>query len=181
MVGSEYSRDPIEEGGMPVRKLAFGVAAVVALALAATPVAAQTVTPPCAEREGYSVLDTKGKHEDVDSPLIPGIADEPDYQDYSIVEYQYRMDLSGLADNPYATKANVKVNLTWDNDGDFDLHVFDGEGNELGSSTDFVADRVETVDLFDMPQCQDLRIRIANYLAPPAADMNLDTTLSGVS
>lgn len=164
-------------------KLTLGVVAVLALALTTTAAPAQTLepTPPCAPREGYSPLTVDGKHEEVTSPLIPGIADEPDYQDHSLVNYTYRMDLSGLADNPYATAADVKVNLTWDNDGDYDLHVFDGEGLELGSSTDFVADRVETVVLFAMPQCQDLRIRIANYLAPPALDMNLDTTLSNVT
>jgi hypothetical protein len=74
----------------------------------------------------------------------------------------------------------VNIDLNWDNDGDFDLYVYDSTDSLLGSSTDFVADRVETVTLIGAVHCTDFRVEIVNFIAPPALSMTLDTTVSGL-
>jgi hypothetical protein len=168
---------------MPVRRYILPVVAV--LALSATPVAAQTdpvPTPPCAVSEEFPTLGLSGKHEDVDAPPLPDTAQalgEP-FASMTHVDYSYRLDVSGSAEKPFATKANVGVNVAWDNDGDFDLYVLDKDGSELGSSTDFVADRVETVVLSGAAHCLDFTVRIQNFLAPPPLEMTLDLTVSSL-
>jgi hypothetical protein len=175
--------------GAPSWRLAVALSVVV-LTLVVTPASAQEPspsptpepTPPCAVSQEYPTLGLAGKHEDVDSPLLPDTAQalgEP-FTSETFVDYTYRLDVSGSADHPFATKANVNVNLNWDNDGDFDLYVLDKDGSELGSSTDFVADRVETVTIGAAAHCLDFRVRIQNFLAPPALEMTLDTTVSGL-
>jgi hypothetical protein len=168
-------------GFRPVRasRVVVGVAAV-ALALTVSPAVAQeepVPTPPCPTSAEYPTLGLDGKHEDVDSPLLP---DNPVAPEESRVLYKYRLDVSGSEANPFATKANVNVDLNWDNDGDFDLFVYDSSGSELGSSTDFVADRVEMVTLVQAPHCMDFQVEIVNFLAPPALSMTLDTTVSSL-
>jgi hypothetical protein len=169
--------------GTPLARLAVALSVVV-MALVATPAEAQepVPTPPCPTSEEYPTLGLTGKHEDVDSPLLPDTAQalgEP-FTSETFVDYTYRLDVSGSETHPFATKANVNVNLNWDNDGDFDLYVLDKDGSELGSSTDFIADRVETVTLGGAAHCLDFRVRIQNFLAPPALEMTLDTTVSGL-
>jgi hypothetical protein len=159
--------------------VAVGLAAVV-LALAVTPAAAQTEpvpTPPCPTSTEYPTLGLAGKHEDVDSPLLP---DNPVAPEESRVNYKYRLDVSGSETNPFATKANVAIDLNWDNDGDFDLYVYDSSDSLLGSSTDFIADRVESVTLVGAVHCTDIRIEIVNFIAPPALSMTLDTKVSNL-
>lgn len=161
------------------RRILIGLTAAV-LALAVTPAAAQTEpvpTPPCPTSADYPTVGLAGKKEDVDSPLIP---DNPVAPEESRVNYKYRLDFSGSETNPFATKANVNINLNWDNDGDFDLYVYDSTDSLLGSSTDFVADRVETVTLVGAVHCLDVRIEIVNFLAPPALTMTLETAISGL-
>ena len=156
------------------------VGAVMLIAVIVSPAVAQTEpvpTPPCATSADYPTVGLGGKHEDVDSPLLP---DNPVAPAESRVDYQYRLDFSGSETNPFATKANVTINLNWDNDGDFDLYVYDKDDSLLGSSTDFVADRVETVTLVGAVHCLDVRIEIVNFLAPPAVTMTLDTTVAGL-
>ena len=156
------------------------IGAVMLVALIVSPAVAQTEpvpTPPCATSSEYATVGLAGKHEDVDSPLIP---DNPVVPAESRVNYKYRLDFSGSAEKPFATKANVNINLNWDNDGDFDLYVYDSQDSLLGSSTDFVADRVETVTLMGVVHCADVRIEIVNFLAPPAVTMTLDTAISGL-
>lgn len=161
------------------------IPAIALLALFSTPAFAQTdpiPTPPCAVSPDYTTVGLAGKHEDVDSPLLPDTAQalgEP-FTSETFVDYSYRLDVSGSETKPFATKANVNINLNWDNDGDFDLYVYDKDGSQIGSSTDFVADRVESVALSAAAQCFDFRVRIQNFLAPPAATMTLDTTVSGL-
>jgi hypothetical protein len=169
---------------MPVSKLLVGAVAVVALTT--TPAVAQTPppepTPPCAVSQEYPTVGLTGKHEDVNSPLLPDTFQalgEP-FASETIVEYAYRLDVSGSATKPFATKANVNVTVNWDNDGDFDLYVLDKDGSELGHSTDFVADRSESVTLGGAAHCLDFRVRIQNFLAPPALEMTLDTTVSSL-
>jgi hypothetical protein len=154
--------------------------AVVALALAVSPAAAQEEpipTPPCPTSAEYPTLGLDGKHEDVDSPLLP---DNPVAPEESRILYKYRLDVSGSETNPFATKANVNIDLNWDNDGDFDLYVYDSSGSEVGSSTDFLADRVESVTLIQTPHCTDFQVEIVNFLAPPALSMTLDTTVTSL-
>jgi opacity protein-like surface antigen len=169
---------------MPVSKFLVGAVAVVALAT--TPAVAQTPppepTPPCAVSQEYPTVGLTGKHEDVDSPLLPDTAQalgEP-FASETYVDYPYRLDVSGSDTHPFATKANINVSVNWDNDGDFDLYVLDKEGSELGSSTDFVADRVESVTVAGAAHCLDFVVRIQNFLGPPALVMTLDTTVSGL-
>ncbi|MGH2691532.1 MAG: hypothetical protein ACRDHM_03420 [Actinomycetota bacterium] len=166
-----------------MNKLLIG--AVVALALVATPAVAQTEpvpTPPCPVSSEYPTLGLGGKHEDVDSPLLPDTLQalgEP-FTSQTYVNYKYRLDISGSETKPFATKANVAIDLNWDNDGDFDLYVYDSTDSLIGSSTDFVADRVENVVLVGTPQCTDFRVEIRNFLAPPAVTMTLDSTVSSL-
>ncbi|MGH2692017.1 MAG: hypothetical protein ACRDHM_05895 [Actinomycetota bacterium] len=166
-----------------MNKLFIGAVAV--LALIATPAAAQTEpvpTPPCAVSEEYPTVGLDGKHEDVDSPLLPDSLQalgEP-FTSQTYVSYKYRLDISGSAEKPFATKANVAIDLNWDNDGDFDLYVYDSTDSLIGSSTDFVADRIESVVLVGAPQCTDFRIQINNFLAPPSLAMTLDTKVSSL-
>ncbi|MGH2711045.1 MAG: hypothetical protein ACRDH9_07575 [Actinomycetota bacterium] len=166
-----------------MRRLILPTVAVVVLS--ATPIAAQVEpvpTPPCPVSEEFPTLGLTGKHEDVDSPLLPDSVQplgEP-FASESYVDYRYRLDVSGSETKPFATKANVTVNLAWDNDGDFDLYVYDKDDSQLGSSTDFVQDRVETVTLSGAAHCLDFRVRIQNFLAPPALEMALDTTVSNL-
>jgi hypothetical protein len=169
-----------------MRQIAHARAALVAfllatsLALAAFPAAAQTEpvpTPPCPTSTEYPTLGLTGKHEEVDAPLLP---DNPVAPEESRVNYTYRLDVSGSETNPYATKANVTVDVNWDNDGDFDLYVYDKDDSLLGSSTDFIQDRVETVVLSAAAHCLDFRVEIVNFLAPPPLEMSLDVKVSNL-
>ncbi len=71
------------------------------------------------------------------------------------------------------------MNLTWDNDGDFDVNVYDADNKLLGRSDDSLQDRVETVTLKGVAQCTDLRVEVVNALAPPALTMTLDINRLG--
>jgi hypothetical protein len=160
------------------------VPAVVALALIAAPAAAQEEpepTPPCETSEEYVTLGIDGKTEEVDSPPLPsaGQRGEP-FDTYSVTNYRYRLDVSGSEENPFATRANVSIDLEWDNDGDNELRVYDSTDSLLGSSTDFMPDYIETVFLIGVPHCTDLRAEIENFLAPPDLNMTLTSRVSSL-
>jgi hypothetical protein len=160
------------------------VPAVLALALIAAPAAAQTEpepTAPCPESEEYVTLGLDGKTEEVDSPPLPsgGQRGEP-FDTFSVTNYRYRLDVSGSPDKPFATKANVTIDLEWDNEGDNELRVYDSADSLLGSSTDFLPDYIESVTLIGVPHCTDFRAEIENYIAPPALNMSLKSTVSSL-
>lgn len=158
--------------------------ASLALILVAAPAAAQEEpepTPPCPTSDEYVTLGLDGKTEEVDSPPLPSVGQrgEP-FDTYSVENYHYRLDVSGSETNPFATRANVTIDLEWDNDGDNELRVYDSAGSLLGSSTDFMPDYIETVFLVGVPHCTDLRAEIENYLAPPDLNMTLTSKVSSL-
>ena len=159
--------------------------AVVLLALVAAPAAAQTEpvpTPPCPTSDKYTTVGLAGKDEAVDPLFLPsaGSRDEP-FASNSHANYLYRIDVSGSATNPFATKGNVTIDLSWEHDGDYDLYVYDSSDSAIATGQNgFVGVRPETATLIGLPHCTDIRVEIQNYLAPPSFDMHLKTTISGL-
>lgn len=170
-------------GPVQVPRSVIWLTAVV-LALAVTPAAAQeepVPTPPCPTSEQYATVGPEGMTEDVDSPPLPSLGQrgEP-FDTHSVRNHHYRLDVSGYEENLFATKANVTIDLEWDNDGDNELRLYDDTGSLLGSSTDFVQDYVESVVLFGIDHCTDLRAEVENYLSPPALNMTLTVRVSSI-
>ena len=165
------------------------IAAVITALVLAAPAGAQEVpeepepTPPCEESEEYATLGLDGATEDVEPALIPAVGhdilEEP-YREEAVTRYRYRLDVSGSEELPTAIRADVRFAVTWDNDGDFDLYVYDADGELLGSSTQFnpQAGAGETVQLSQIDHCADLTVEIVNYLASPLTTMEMRTTVS---
>lgn len=61
--------------------------------------------------------------------------------------------------------------LNWTNSSDYDLHVFDGEGNEIGvsnaSNIDGGDTKFEAVDVAEIPHCGDLTVEVRNWAGRP--------------
>ena len=162
------------------------VAATFAVAM---PVAAQAADPtaPCAESSEYTRLGLSGVHEDVTPsstlswPYI--VLDEEgsgNYPEESAVRFRYRVDVSGSSAKPLAQTADVRIALSWDNTSDYDLYVYDGNGELLsaGDQSNILAvGPGELVFLPQVPHCTDLQVDIVNYLGLPTSEMALDTTL----
>ena len=135
-------------------------------------------TPPCPTSEQFPTLGLAGRHEDVTMPLVPLAGDTGLEQ--SIARYTYRLDLSGSADVPNATQADVRFTLTWDDLSDLDLKVYDAAGTPLGQGAEFtiVAGALERVFLPDKAHCTDLRVEIHNFAGLPTSNVDLDVTVA---
>lgn len=177
-----------------MRKIALAAAA--AMVVAAAPVAAQTEpvpTAPCEASEEYTTLGIDGATEEVSPSPIPSVGHDFDdlagrndinYHEQSAVSYLYRLDLSGSPDVPAATKGRVNLTLGWDNDGDYDIYVYDTEGNLIGEGANQFnpqAGAGEQMMLSNAAHCTDFRIDIVNYLgASPVTAMELTAKVSGL-
>ena len=185
-----------------MRKTALAAAA--AMLLAAAPVTAQEVTEPvptapCEASEEYTTLGLDGAKETVTPSPLPSFShdfddlveevtgqDVPnrDYPAESAVSYLYRLDLSGSTTVPDASKARVQLNLNWDNDGDYDLYVYDAEGNSIGEGANGfnpLDGAGEASTLSNAAHCLDFRVDIVNYLgASPATAMDLTVKVSAL-
>ena len=182
-----------------MRKIALIAAA--ALFVAAAPVAAQEAeivpTAPCEASEDYATLGIDGAVEEVTPSPVPSFShdfddlveqvtgqDVPnrDYPAQSAVTYLYRLDLSGSEAVPAATTAGVALNLNWDNDGDYDLYVYDTEGNLIGEGQNGfnpLDGAGEAMSLSNAAHCLDFRVDIVNYLgASPVTEMTLTAKVS---
>jgi hypothetical protein len=181
----------------PMRKIALSAAA--ALLLAAAPVTAQEAeilpTEPCEVSEEYTTLGLDGTTEDVTPSPIPAVGtdfdtlvDEDDdsipYHEESTVSYLFRLDLSGSEVVPDASTGNVNLNLMWDNDGDYDLYVYDAEGNAIGEGANGfnpINGAGEQMMLSRTAHCTDFRVDIVNYLGvSPVTAMDLTAKISSL-
>ena len=184
-----------------MRKIALAAAA--AVFVVAAPVTAQEAeivpTAPCEASEDYTTLGIDGAAEDVSPSPVPSFShdfddlvesvtgqDVPnrDYPEQSAVSYLYRLDLSGSEAVPAAKAARVALNLTWDNDGDYDLYVYDTEGNLIGEGQNGfnpIDGAGEAMTLSSAAHCLDFRVDVVNYLgASPVTEMNLTAKVSNL-
>ena len=177
-----------------MRKIALAAAAA-ALLVSAAPVTAEepVATQPCAASEEYTTLGLAGAKEDVTPSPIPAVgtdfddlAEQPTigYHEESAVSYLYRLDLSGSPTLPTATKGRVNINLNWDNDGDYDLYVYDTQGKLIGEGTNGfnpLDGAGEAMTLSSAGHCTDFRIDVVNYLgASPVTAMDLTLKVSNL-
>ena len=180
-----------------MRKIALAAAA--ALFVAAAPVTAQEAeivpTAACEASEEYATLGLAGAKESVTPSPIPAVGtdfdtlvdDENDaipYHEESTVSYLYRLDVSGSETVPNASKARVLLSLGWDNDGDYDIYVYDAEGNLIGEGANQFNPQSgagEQMTLSNAAHCTDFRVDIVNYLgASPVTNMELTAKVSSL-
>lgn len=74
----------------------------------------------------------------------------------------------------------MTIDLTWDNEDDYDMHVYDSTDSELGSSVGSFGTHGESVTLTGQQNCLDIRVEIQNWLAPPTIDMHLKTSIKNL-
>lgn len=131
-------------------------------------------TAPCEISSDYAGVGPNGARESVSPTVLP-----LSFLKESVVSFKYRIDLSGSAENPSATLADVLIVLDWDNDTDFDLVVYDADGERLAfdDSAPVVDESNENVLLSRLPHCTDLRVDVHNQFGLPPGEMTLDTTL----
>ncbi len=165
-------------------KLSFMiVAAMVAVALPSA-VEASDPTAPCHPSPEYANAGLAGAHEDVTPAFMPSWLDHETsggYEDYSVVRFQYRIDVSGSPTKPFAQSADVRVTLGWDNPpSDYDLYVYDAAGQLVASSAkspNLVGSEIAFIP--EASHCTDLRVDIVNYIGLPG-EMTLDTTIGSL-
>ena len=178
-----------------MRKIALTVAAAM---LVAAPVTAEEIvepvpTAPCEASEEFVTLGLDGAQESVTPSPIPAVGTDFDdlaeqpmvgYHEQSAVSYQFRLDLSGSDTVVDAKTGNVNINLMWDNDGDYDLYVYDAEGNPIGEGANGfnpLDGAGENMMLSRAAHCTDFRVDIVNYLgASPVTAMELAVKVSGL-
>ncbi len=168
-----------------MNKLSFMmVAAVFAVAM---PLAVHAADPtaPCAPSSEYSNVGLSGAHEDVTPSLIPWLPHDPQegyYTEDTVVRFKYRIDVSGSPAKPSAQTADVRIALNWDNTSDYDLYIYNADGELLAADyqNNFSVGPGELVFLPRVPHCTDLRVDIVNNLGLPTIEMTLDTTLGGL-
>lgn len=178
-----------------MRKTALAAAA--AMLVAAAPVTAQEAdivpTEPCEASEEYTTLGVDGATEEVAASPVPAVGhdfdgivgrDDIDYHEESAVSYRYRLDLSGSEEVPTATRARVNLDLMWDNDGDYDIYVYDAEDNLIGEGENQFNPETgagEQMALSSAAHCSDFRIDIVNYLGvSPVTSMELTSRITSL-
>lgn len=124
------------------------------------------------------------------APSVPGvaadtvaIADEGTAdelrQSGSSTVFRFVLDASGssVAD---ATRAAGNVTLTWGDDSDFDMFVYDASGSEVGSGTTFNPQTGggETASSGVQKHCSVFSVEVRNYLGAPG-EMTLGVKVAG--
>ena len=172
-----------------------------AMLVGAVPVGAEepAATAPCETSEEFPTLSLAGVKQAVTPSAIPSIgtdfddlardeggapAPEVAYHPQSAVTYQFRLDLSGSPTVPAAKTGNAAITISWDNDADYDLYVYDAEGNAIGegaNSFNPLDGSGESMLLPRAAHCTDFRVDIVNYLAPgPVTKMELAAKVSSL-
>lgn len=157
---------------------------------------------PCPASPRYERVGLSGAHENVTPSPIPdhgiewmlyGLDGPYYYSEQSTVRFRYRIDLSGSSKVPRARVADIAVELRWDNVSDYDLWVYDADGELLGglnggpgnynngNLTKGDLRGIETEVLDQVPHCTDLRVDVVNFNGVPPNEMTLDVTIGGVS
>lgn len=168
------------------------IPALALMALSALPASAQTAEPtaPCAASEQFASLGVSGKKETFSPEPVPSFGTDivndfvtpMPYHEESVTRFRYRVDVSGSTTKPFAKSANVVLPLSWDNDTDFDLYVYDKDGGALGESVNFnpLDGSGENVTLSGVAHCTDIRIDVVNYLGNPGSALVLDAKLTNL-
>ena len=171
-----------------------------ALLVGAVPVGAEepVTTTPCEASEEFPTLSVEGVEQAVTPSAIPAAGTDADdaardfdvaapdvpYHEQSAVSYQFRLDLSGSPTVPSAQTGNVTINLAWDNDGDYDLYLYDAAGKSIGEGANSFNPQTgagESMMLSRAAHCTDFRVDIVNYLAPgPVTGMELSAKVSSL-
>jgi hypothetical protein len=165
--------------------------AIALMLVTALPASAQTPTPtpPCAASEQYASLGLAGKNEAFAPEPIPSfpydivnLVQPTTYREESVTRFRYRVDVSGSTTKPYATNATVELNLTWDNDTDFDLFVYDSTDTLIDSSNTFnpLDGSGEALTFAGVAHCTDIRIDVVNYLGRPDSALVLDAKVKNL-
>jgi hypothetical protein len=167
------------------------VPSIAVLILAATPAWAQTPepTPPCATSEQFTTLGIAGKQTSFAPEPVPSVGHDiisdvqpTPYHEESVTRFRYRVDVSGSTTKPFAKTANLSLTLSWDNDSDFDLYVYDKDDAALDDSVSFnpLDGAGEDVTLTAVAHCTDIRIDVVNYLGLPNSALVLNATLTSL-
>ena len=181
-----------------MRKIAL--AAVAAMLVAAAPVAAEETTEPlptaaCEASDEYTTLGVGGTTQKVTPSPVPAVGtdfdtlvdennDQIPYHEASTVSYKFRLDVSGSEKLPTATMGNALINLAWDNDGDYDLYIYDTAGKLIGEGANTfnpMDGAGETMTLSRAAHCTDFRIDIVNYAGvSPVTAMELTAKVTNL-
>jgi hypothetical protein len=152
-----------------------------ALVLTALPAAAQEQAPsaPCTVNQQFETLGVNGAAESFVPRPVPSFGHDvtqTPYSERSVSRYLYQLDLSGSDEHPFANAAKVEVTLTWNNDSDLDLYVYDGLDRRLAESTNLnpVDGTGERVVVPGVRHCSDLRVDVVNYLGLPTSTALLE-------
>ncbi|MGH2711044.1 MAG: hypothetical protein ACRDH9_07570 [Actinomycetota bacterium] len=168
------------------------IPAIALVALAAGPASAQTPepTPPCPTSEQFTTLGLTGMQESFAPEPVPSVGTDiindevtpMPYHEESVTRFRYRVDVSGSTAKPFAKTANVTLTLSWDNDSDFDVYVYDKDDAAIGESVSFnpLDGSGETIGLVGVAHCTDIRIDVVNYLGLPDSALVLDAKLTNL-
>lgn len=104
------------------------------------------------------------------------------YHEESVTAFDYIVDVSGSSTVPFAVKGSVTLTLGWDNDSDFDLYVYDAEGNVLSDANTFnpLDGSGEIATLSSVPHCTVLHVEVVNYAGIPNSAMTLGGSLKSL-
>ncbi|MGH2692587.1 MAG: hypothetical protein ACRDHM_08810 [Actinomycetota bacterium] len=168
------------------------VTALVLIALGTAPAAAQTTpepTQPCPTSEQFGTLGIAGKTEMFAPEPVPSVGHDlgslvtpVPYHEESVTRFRYRVDVSGSTTKPFANRATVDLILSWDNDTDFDLYVYDAADTLIDSSvsTNPISGSGEILSFPDTAHCTDLRIDVVNYLGLPNSALVLEAKVKNL-
>lgn len=155
------------------------------LLLAATPLAGQAHTgPACTVPPGAHLVTAGagGYSGFVPTPAVPSqahaLAEQP-IPEESITRATFVLDMG--PDVVAATNGDADIVLSWGDQSDFDLFVYQGS-ELLGSDVKFnVLDGSgEAVNLFGQGHCATIRVEVHNLSGNPLADLALNTTITKV-
>lgn len=116
---------------------------------------------------------------DPTSIVDQSIGDDTGLAAASVVAFPYVVELP----SQYASVDTLRITLDWTEPtqprvrGDYDLHVYDAEGNEIGASTGdnlLGGALAETVALNAVPDCMYLEVHAKNWLGTPGASATLE-------